>query len=220
MIKAVIFDMDGVLIDSVQVGLRIRKKLLRRYHVDLDSIPDPQGENHRASSLKSLLANIKAHTGIQIDHDEFAQQSLELMRQEFSEDSAPADPELIRFLEELKDHGVICAITSSGLRPGVDIKLSALGIRRYFSVIVTGSDVKEHKPDPKPYLYTIKQLALSPNECLIIEDSLTGVQSGLAAGCRVIGFSQYNPPHKSLPGAMLNVKNWKDLNYRTLDTQR
>jgi beta-phosphoglucomutase len=216
MIKAIIFDMDGVLIDSVQLGLQARKQLLTRYNVDLDTVPDPQGEAHRAASLKSLLASVKNHYGIHIDHDEFARISRKHMRKDLQKHITSADPGLVAFLEELKQHRVICAIVSSGLREGLDIKLKVLGIRQYFSVIVTGSDVKEHKPRPEPYFYAMKKLGLPPKDCIIFEDSLTGIQAGQAAGCRVIGFAQYNPPKDPLPGVVATIKNWNEINYDKL----
>ncbi|HMH70148.1 MAG TPA: HAD family phosphatase [Candidatus Saccharimonadales bacterium] len=217
MIKAVVFDMDGVLIDSVEIGFQARKKLLAKYNVDLNAIPDPQGEGHRAASLKTLLANVKNYHGIAIDHEEFALASKENLREDLEEHGAFADPGLITFLHELRQHGVTCAIVSSSLREKVDIKLEVLGIRQYFSVIVTGRDVKEHKPHPEPYIYALKKLALSSKDCVIFEDSLTGVQAARAAGCRVIGFTQYNPPKEPLPGVVMTVKSWDDINYKKLE---
>lgn len=209
--------MDGVLIDSVEIGLQSRKKLLARYNVNLDVIPDPQGEGHRAASLKTLLASIKNHHGIDIDYEEFAHASKEHLREDLQEHGASADPGLVAFLEELKQHAITCAIVSSSLREKVDIKLEVLGIRHYFSVIVTGRDVKEHKPHPEPYLYALKKLDLPPQDCVIFEDSITGVQAAQAAGCRVIGFTQYNPPKEPLPRVVVTVKNWSDIDYNKLE---
>jgi beta-phosphoglucomutase len=214
MIKAVVFDMDGVLIDTVELGLRARKKLLAQYDVDLDAVPDPQGEAHRAASSKSLLASVKNHSGIHIDHDEFAKLSREHMREDIQ--AISADPALIAFLEELRLHRITCAIVSSGLREGLDIKLDTLGVGQYFSATITANDVEEHKPRPEPYLYAMKKLNLKPENCVIFEDSLTGVQAGIAAGCRVIGFAQYNPSKAPLPGVVTTIKNWNEINYEKL----
>lgn len=208
--------MDGVLIDSVQAGVRVRKRLLASYGVNLDAVPDPHGENHRAASMKTLLASVKKHSGLDIDPDEFAKLSTEHMYRELQESGVAADPELITFLNDLCEHGVACAIASSSLRASVDNKLKILGIAQYFSVIVTGSDVTEHKPHPAGYLAAAAKLGLPPQDCIVIEDSLTGVQAGLAAGCQVIGFTQYNPPKQPLPGVALTVKHWNDISYDRL----
>lgn len=215
MVKAVIFDMDGVLIDSVELGLCARKKLLAQYSVDLDAVPDPQDEGHRAASLKSLLTNVENHSGIHIDHDDFAKLSRGLMREELQ--GVSADPNLVVFLEDLKQHHVACAIVSSGLREGLDIKLDVLGIRQYFSVIVTSSDVNEHKPHPAPYLYALKKLNLPARDCVIFEDSQTGIQAAQAATCKVIGFTKYNPPQKQLTGVEATVKTWGEITYDKLE---
>jgi beta-phosphoglucomutase len=217
MVKAVIFDVDGVLIDSVELGIQTRKKILADYNVDLDTVPDSQGEAHRASSLKSLLTSVKNHFGIHIDHDEFASIVRANLRKNLQESNVSADPGLVLFLEELKRHDIVCGIVSSGLREGLAIKLDVLGIKQYFSVIVTGNDVQEHKPHPEPYIYAMKKLNLSPKDCVIFEDSLTGVQAGQAAGCRVIGFTQYNPPKEPLPGVIATIKNWSDITYDRLN---
>lgn len=210
--------MDGVLIDTVEIGLRVRKKLLSHHGVDLESIPDPQGEGHKTASLKNLLANVKDHSGIHIDHDEFANHVRKHMREQLQAERVAADPGLLAFLEDLNSHGVTCAVASSSLREGIDIKLDILGIRQYFSVIVTGSDVKEHKPHPAAYLYAMEELHLSPEDCVVFEDSLTGIEAGLGAGCKVIGFTQYNPPKESPQGVIATVRNWSEISYDKLES--
>lgn len=214
MLKAVIFDLDGVLIDSVQIALKNRKELLAGYGVDLDSIPDPQDEGHRAASLKTLLANVENHTGIQIDPEEFAKHSTEKMRQALKSQSA--DPAFITFLDDLNRRGVACAIATSGRREVVEMKLEVLGLTNYFPTIVTGDDVQEHKPHPAAYLETLRRLGLTPNDCIIIEDSLTGMQAGIASGCKVIGFVGFSSSNETLPNVVLTIQKWSDINYQVL----
>lgn len=189
MIKSVMFDMDGILIDSVELGLQTRKDLPSHYNINLDEVPDPQGEAHRAASTKTLLKIVKNYCGIHINHDEFAKTARENMQQRFREYKLSADQGLLSFLEDLKNHNIVCAVVSSSLKEGVDIKLNTLGIKKYFSVIVTGSDVNKHKPHPESYIHAMKLLKLTPKDCIIIEDSLTGIQVGQAAGCKVIEFT-------------------------------
>lgn len=216
MIQAVIFDMDGVLIDTVKLGLQARTRLLAAYGVDLGQVPDLQGEGHRAASTKNLLTAVESATGVRIDHDEFAQQIRSRMDDELRAQGVTADEGLIAFLQNLRQHNAACAVASSSQREGVDIKLDVLGIREYFSVIVTGGDVLQHKPAPDAYLFAMKQLGVTADNCVMFEDSLTGIEAGNAAGCRVVGFTQYNPPRVPLNGVVGTVAHWSGLGYEVL----
>jgi HAD superfamily hydrolase (TIGR01509 family) len=215
MVKACIFDMDGVLINSVEIGLRVRTQLLHdEYGVDLSKVPDPEGEAHRAASTKDPLGNVEKYYGVSIDPEKFAAKSRAYIYEELRH--VPIDPKLKLFLDELKRYNVTCANVSSGQRKGVELKLNILCIKHYFSVIVTGNDVEAHKPHPAPYLFVLKKLRLPAEDCVIFEDSLTGVRAGRAAGCRVIGVTKYNPIKMPLPGTITSITSWGEIDYNKL----
>ncbi|HSX32586.1 MAG TPA: HAD family phosphatase [Candidatus Saccharimonadales bacterium] len=216
MIEAVIFDLDGVLIDSVPAARRMRTKVLADYGVDLQAIPDPMNEQHRGSSAKDLLAAVKKHTGMHIDLETYGQRGVQLIEEDLLASGASADPELLTFLRDLKDHGVPLAIASSGLRPTVLMKLKLLNIADYFKIVVTANEATKHKPDPEAYERAATGLGVVTSNCIAFEDSTAGATSAVAAGCKVIGFTKYNPTQEALPGTVLNIQDWAAINYEKL----
>jgi release factor glutamine methyltransferase len=211
---AVIFDVDGVLIDSVAAAYRVRARLLAKRGVDMAQVPDPHHEDHKGSSLKGLLAAVKQHAGVTIDEASFGKEMVAGLYDELK--GSQPDPALIALLDELKQHSIPCAVASSGRREGVLNKLDILGITDYFAAIVTADDVTKHKPDPEIYVLAAKRLRLDAQQCVVIEDSVAGAAAGRAAGCSVIGFTKYNDDKGGLAEVNLTVDNWSQLSYASL----
>jgi len=213
----VIFDVDGVLIDSVATAYRVRSRLLAAHGVSLAQVPDPHHEGHKGGSLKQFLTVIEQHFDIELDRPAFARATLEGVLNELRD--TRADPDLISLLQDLKRRSVPCAIASSGRSEGVRGKLEILGIRDYFEAIVTADDAARHKPNPEPYLLAAERLGLDSRHCIAIEDSAAGIAAARAAGCSVIGFTRFSDDKRPLEGAELTVDSWSELSYERLDWQ-
>lgn len=211
---AMIFDMDGVLINSAHTAYRVRSRLLAGHGIDLNQVPDPHNESHKAASMRDLLAAVHSHTGIEIDQAEFSKASVSAMYEALR--SEQAEPGLLALLESLRTQGVPLAIASGGRSESVQKKLEILGIANYFKVIVTASDVANHKPHPEPYLEAARGLEIAPERCVAIEDSVAGVIAGKAAGCTVIGLTLHNESNRPVPGADIKVATWSELSYGRL----
>ena len=110
----------------------------------------------------------------------------ELMFQKvFRKDVAPL-PGLIRFLELLKEESVPRAIATSAPRMNVDFVFEHTPLGKYFGLVLDESHIKRGKPDPEAYLKASELLGFEPHECVVFEDSLSGVESARNAGCLVI----------------------------------
>jgi HAD superfamily hydrolase (TIGR01509 family) len=216
MLQAVIFDMDGVLIDSVASADYARTRLLAERGIDIRTVPDPQGEAHKGSSLRTFLDAVERHHGVAIDREQFAREAIGMITRHLEERGVQADPALIALLGELRRKNVPLAITTSGLRESVENKLRIIGVKEYFPLIVTGSDVTAHKPDPASYLYTIEQLGVNPGHSIVFEDSSAGIQAAVAAGAKVIGFTGYNANKSALPGTVATIDSWHEISYDKL----
>ncbi len=215
-VKAVIFDMDGVLINSFESVYKVRTKLLAKHGVDINKVPDPHGERHRGSPAHSLLQAVSQSRGIIIDEQQFSRDSIDGIYRQLKDDGITADPELVRFLDDLQGEGVPCAVVTASAREGAYNKLRLLGIEKYFEAVVATDDVQESKPNPAPYLLAMERLGVKPGECVIFEDSNAGAAAGHRSGGLVIGFTKYMSPKKSLENVNAYADNWDEVNYGKL----
>ena len=217
MLKAVIFDLDGVLIDSVPAAQQAREEIFGARGVDMNLVEDPHNEQHKGSSLSSVIAAAQlSFPDAALNFDELATEQTALVYQHLKEARVAADPKLLELLINLRESAIACAIATSGLRKSVERKLNLLRIRQYFSIIVTADDVALHKPDPEAYERAISLLGVDAGECVVIEDSVVGAKAACLAGAKVVGFHKYNDHDGTMPYANSDVQDWDQVTLSTL----
>ena len=102
-------------------------------------------------------------------------------------------PGVTGWLDELRRYGIPCAIGSSTERLNIDTILGVLGIRHYFSAIVSADDVSHGKPDPEVFLTAAQRIERRPARCVVFEDALVGIEAAHRGGMKVIGVATTNP---------------------------
>jgi HAD superfamily hydrolase (TIGR01509 family) len=178
---AVIFDLDGVLADSEPWWNQIDAKLLAQYGVSY------RGEYHRNVLGVSYPLAIEFYKNA--FHISASVQELMRRRGEIATDffanRVDLFPSAKMTLEQLRDMKLLLAVATSSVSASARPLLDRTGIRSLFSVVVTGDEVHQGKPHPDVYVRTAKKLGISPEACLVIEDSLAGMAAGKAANMRV-----------------------------------
>ena len=181
--RAVIFDMDGVLVDSGIATRRAMVKALNKYGVfpTLDEVSDYVGMGEEAA-LRGAAALYGAEY-----IDGMKDETYRIYGGELSALIGVFDniPETV---EALKKKGYIVAIASSADNVKVEINLSRIGLTKdAFDVIICGTDIKKKKPDPEVYSKCAKALGIDPKDCIVIEDAVAGAEAASAAGMDCIG---------------------------------
>ncbi len=182
MIKAVIFDMDGVLIDSEIIYLdHMYEQLKIKYpQINREALFAVVG-----STTKRTMEIISDVIGEDVNSHMFQELYAELWV-----DCRPDYPSILRkevpdILKELHRRGYQVALASSASRAGIDDVLTSCGLKGDFDYIVSGEEFKESKPNPEIYLHTADTLKREPKECLVVEDSTYGIMAGHGAGMTV-----------------------------------
>jgi HAD superfamily hydrolase (TIGR01509 family) len=178
---AVLFDMDGLLIDSEPTWFQAEQDLLAGFGITLapEHYPHVLGKPIEVSTAYLLEL-----TGHPVGAAEFAA-GIESAMVERLRDGVPMMPGAKDLLTELEAAGIPLALVSASSRQIVDACLPLIG-PDHFRVTVSGDDVRHGKPNPDPYLLAARQLGVDPTLCVVLEDSPTGAAAGHAAGCRVI----------------------------------
>ncbi|HVE98405.1 MAG TPA: HAD family phosphatase [Mycobacteriales bacterium] len=178
-LRAVLFDLDGLLIDSEPLWTIAETELF----ASLGDVPWSTAAKracmgHRLDAAVPIMLAFSGRPDA--SHDEAAEFLLGRMVQLFHQ-SLPVRSGVVELLEALADRGVPLGLVSSSYRVLVDAALDVLGAER-FAVTVAGDEVAAAKPDPEPYLTAAARLAVPPAGCVVLEDSRAGVSSALAAG--------------------------------------
>lgn len=181
-IKAVIFDMDGVILDSESISDITWHKALEEAGLkdDKDAVNKCRGTN-----LADTYAILKELYGKDFPVEKFMNRSSELFTQIEFTSGIPLLPYAKEILEYLKPkYRIVLASSTKGAT--VKRQLTNAGVIQYFETITTGDMVTHSKPDPEIYLLACKSLGLKPEECAAIEDSPNGIKSASAAGLKTI----------------------------------
>lgn len=185
--RAVIFDMDGVLVDSEWQYHRRRVDFLREYGVTLtdEALMEVVGKPYQ--SYVDMVLNLEGVHWTQEEYlrlfDAYTQRKGRLHYNEFM---FPDVPETLRTLKQV---GFRLGLASSSQRRSVERMVSDCGLEEMFHCILTQEDVEKMKPEPEIYQKAAQRLALSPEECIAVEDSTLGIQSALQAGMTVVAKS-------------------------------
>ena len=191
-IGAVLFDLDGTLIDSEPIWAVAEAELAARYGVDWTAADN----RHTRGWALEDAAQYMRERGVDLPAGEIID-AMEAVVNEQLRESVPWAVPGARLLAECRERQIPTAIVTMSRRAAVEIVLAALP-PDMVQVSIAGDEVRRGKPDPEPYLRAIEALDVRPEECVVLEDSVTGTTAGLAAGCRVV---TVGPLAGTIPGA-------------------
>lgn len=210
---AVIFDMDGVIVDSNPTHTIALRKFFEQHGYNLTDEELKTGVYGRSN--KDWLPELFGDSLTTEEYKKLADEKEALFRELFTLIIKPLKG-LIYFLDVLVDNKITRAIATSAPTANVDFVLEKTGIKKYFDVILDESDIKKGKPDPEIYLKTATAIQFPPEKCIVFEDSLPGVESAKQAGCKVVGVTTTHSRDEFL-GTDLVIDNFEHINVRVLE---
>ena len=182
MTRALLFDMDGVLVDTEKVHQAARLEVYRKHKIDFDKVKDIPviGRNTDA-----IFEEVNARIPFPVPLSQVIREKRDIFVTMLKEPILPLPgvKELLsRYRGKLK-----IAVVSASARQNINAVMQNTGLYVYFDAIVCAEDVKFFKPDPESYLFGAKKLGVDPAECVVFEDSRIGVLAAKNAGARVVG---------------------------------
>ena len=178
---AVIFDMDGSLVDSMWMWKAIDIEYLGMFKIPM---PEDLQTKIEGMSFNETAVYFKEHFSIPFSLEEIMETWNRMAWDKYTH-QVPLKKGIPDFLEGCRRHGIRLGIATSNSRELVENVAATHSLRNYFTSIVTGSDVERGKPAPDIYLEVAKQLDVVPGRCLVFEDIVAGILAGKNAGMRV-----------------------------------
>lgn len=182
--KAVIFDMDGVISNTNPYHKKAWLKFAEKYNLE---ITDYDLKNNMYGRTNNEIFKFLFKKGLLAGDIKVLSGEKEKIFREIYKDNAKPLKGLINFLNELKNSGIKIGLATSAPKDNVNFILNKLNIRSFFDLVIDPSGVLKSKPDPEIYLKSAELLKVKPQECIVFEDSIPGVEAGKAAGMKVIG---------------------------------
>ena len=202
MIKAVIFDMDGLMIDSERITFEGYQKIFKEQNLEFTM-----------DFYKTLLGNgmtivkklFKDEYGDNFDFEALIQVVHQHLKDTLDQGRMPLKPGIISLLEYLKSKDIKTIVATSSQRTRVDAILSKLNLVEYFNDSICGDEVVNGKPNPEIFLKACQKLDVLPSQALVLEDSQTGIQAAFDAKIPVICIPDLKYPDDEYASICLDI---------------
>lgn len=211
MLRAVIFDMDGVLVNSEPMHYDAILMLLE----ELGCSMDYEYYKQFIGTTNTYMWNtMKKDFGISLSIDELNRRVDEKKDFIVERDGFEEIPGVREFVKNLHENGMKLAVASSSRMEDIKKVVEAVGVREYFDQLVTGESVRNPKPAPDIFEKAAKELGVRPDECVVIEDSYNGSRAAHAAAMTCIGFINPDSGDQDLSTASYLVEGFEEIDYR------
>jgi beta-phosphoglucomutase family hydrolase len=198
MIEAVIFDMDGVIIDSEPIYYQVTQRIFKSFGLE---IPEAEYSSFVGITDFDMWSFLKHKYGLtQTIPDLLQLQAGENIKHLGTVNLEPISG-IVALLDRMVERKIRLGLASSSPGKVIELVLKKCGVNGYFETVVSGENVKRGKPAPDIFLSAAERLGVEPHQCVVIEDSAKGVQAAKAAGMMCIGFKNPNSYHQDLSGA-------------------
>ncbi len=208
-LEAVFFDFDGVIFDTPSHYFRHMKAYLRARNAE---ISDGDIAGLVGLTFAKKLEFINSRYGLRIDRKEFADATYGLMVKELGK-GMRVDADLGFLLAELRSNSVEMLIASNNGRKNIEFFLEKLGVKNFFSGIISFEDVLEPKPHPETYSRALGLCSRNPRNCVAVEDTVIGVESAKGAGLKCVAIPNKFVAMHDFSMADLVVKSFSELNF-------
>lgn len=213
-IGAVIFDLDGTLIDNNEYHLRAWKEYLKKQSIEITD--EEYKANFNGRTNKDVVEYIYKRKMTAEEAAPFYLEKEALYRQLYKDDIKPIRG-LLDFLQEIKNAGIPMAIATSGIIPNIEFMFQHLPVEKYFTTVIHSGHINKGKPDPEIYIKAAEVLHVDRAKCVVFEDALVGILSGQGAGMKVVAITTTHPVSE-LNSADLVINNYTEINVSILQS--
>ena len=190
-VKGVLFDMDGVILDTEKLYTRFWQEAGR-------TLGYPMTRDHalglRALNRDEAARKLQSYFGPQVDYQQMKAKRIQLMDAYINQHGVEPKAGIRELLSFLKERHIPCAICTASPAERIREYLTPLGLIDQFDALCTVYQVPRGKPEPDIYLFGAKSLGLAPEDCLALEDATAGILSAFRAGCMAVMVPDQDPP--------------------------
>jgi HAD superfamily hydrolase (TIGR01509 family) len=209
MIEAVIFDMDGVLVDTEPIHTEIEQ---RQFRMNGISLTDEEHRQFMGTTSENMWREIGRMKQLKVSVEELIEQNKAESIQLFTEISEiPVMPGIFALLDKLKSKKYLLAVASSSVPEIIELILAKTGLKPYFKVIVSSQEAGKSKPEPDVFIMASRKLKIAPENCLVVEDSENGIWAAHSAGMSCVAYQSPGVDPKTQKAADAIFKNFDQL---------
>ncbi|MGG5370687.1 HAD family hydrolase [Enterococcus sp. AZ196] len=213
MLEAIIFDMDGVLVDSEYTYFQSKSQILREAGHEVEESYHFQ---FMGTTGEYMWEQMKQEFSLPLSVPEYIQQMTDLRQAMIKRDGIKVIPHVQAFVKGLSEAGLKLAVASSSSLAEIKVSLAEIGLSNYFSEVVSTEEVTHSKPAPDVYLAAAERLGVNPENCLGIEDTKNGTGAVRNAGMVCVGFANPAFPKQDLAFADTVVSTFSELDAESL----
>jgi beta-phosphoglucomutase family hydrolase len=212
LIKAVIFDLDGVIVESESAHIEAEQQTFLKYGVRISS---DELHKYTGTTAKLMFTELIRKYKLNATFEEIFRQKETILFKLLEKDAEPTKG-VITLLKKLKSKGIKLAIGSSSTKKQIKYVLSKLDIEHLFDSVIGEEDIVRSKPDPEIFLKAAAELDVNPSECLVVEDSELGVEAAKRAHMKCVGYINPNSGDQNLSKADTVTDDFSRLDIGTL----